>query len=222
MGEPLILDADERRVIAVLIEKSLTTPQSYPMTINSIVSGCNQKSNRYPVVEMVDEEVEEVLERLRVRELITVTFPATGRTEKYRQELTRRLEVSGQQMGVLGELLLRGQQTVGELRARASRMKRIADVSELEGILAEMIRRDPPLVKRLTPEGVRRGARVTHHLYSEVELAEILAAEESGAASMTAGAAPARTPRGDLAALQAQVDDLRRRVAALEARFEGG
>ena len=216
VADNIYLDTDERRVLGVLIEKSLTTPQYYPMTINAIVTGCNQKSNRDPVVEMVDDEVEEVLQRLRERDLTTVTYPAGGRTEKWRQEFTSQVDISGQQMAVIGELLLRGPQTLGELRARASRMKRINDLSELESVLDELGAKEPPLVQMLTPPGVKRGARVTHRLYPEAELAEILEAEESGAAA--AAPAPSRS-RGGADALKGELDALRARVEAIEAHL---
>ncbi|MFQ5654350.1 MAG: DUF480 domain-containing protein, partial [Planctomycetota bacterium] len=181
MPERIVLDPDERRVIGVLIEKSLCTPQYYPLTVNALVSGSNQKSNRDPIVEYVEDDVEEALERLRQRGLATVIYPAGSRAPKWRQEMTSALELDGRGMAVIAELFLRGAQTTGELRARASRMKPIPDRGALEEVLEGLLERRPPLIVRLSPEGVARGVRVTHNFHAEEELAEIIAAEEAGA-----------------------------------------
>lgn len=216
MGDsgPMALDFDERRVIGVLIEKSLTVPASYPMTVNGIVVGANQKSGRDPVTEYVDEEVEAILERLQKRGLVTVIHAAGSRTERWRQELTKSLELDGQQMAVIAELLLRGPQTVGDLRARASRMKPLPDQDALQLVLDGLAGRAPPLVVRLTPQGVKRGVRVTHGLYPADELATVRAAEDAGAATDV----PVRTAAvpHDLAL---EVESLRRRVELIERKL---
>lgn len=222
MPEAIHLNADERRVLGVLIEKGLTTPQYYPLTVNAIVTGCNQKSNRDPIVQMVDDEIEEVLQGLREKHLATVTFPASSRSEKWRQELTSTLEISGAQMAVIAELLLRGAQTLGELRARANRMKPITDMRALEEVLDSLIEREPPLVVRLTPPGQKRGARVTHCLYPAAELETIVEREKAGAPAASAAPRPraAAAPSVALDAVVAEIDALKRRVEALEGALE--
>lgn len=212
MSELTSLTAGQRRVLGVLIEKALTTPQNYPLSLNAVVTGCNQKSNRYPVVEWVDEEVDGYLEELKKLRLVTVVFPASGRTEKYRQEFGRLLELDGQQLAVMGELLLRGPQAVGELRGRAARMKPIPTLDDLDRVLGSLASRPQPLVVRLTPPGVKRGVRYCHNLYTEKELERIRESEpEPGAASEGGGSAPSRS--------SAPSSGLEARIAALEARL---
>jgi len=164
-GDRFILDPDERRVIGVLIEKSLTTPSAYPLTLNALVTGSNQKSNRDPQVEFVEEEVEEILGRLQRRGLASEHYGAGGRTARWRQEFTYELELDGPRMAVVGELLLRGPQTLGELRTRASRMKKIPDLAALDEIVRQLSSTDPPRMVRLSPEGRKRGVRYTHGFY---------------------------------------------------------
>ncbi len=224
---PIQLDVDERRIIGVLIEKSLTTPSYYPMTVNALVAGANQKSGRDPICEYVDDEVAEILERLQKRSLVTVIHSAGSRTERWRQELTKLLELDGQEMAVIGELLLRGAQTVGDLRARASRMKEIADQDALAAVLERLTRRAQPLILRLTPEGVRRGIRVTHALYPADELARLRAAEDalegppadtssSQRSASGGGLRSASQSATQSASLESDLDALRRRVENIE------
>ena len=208
------LDSDERRVIGVLIEKSLTTPQYYPLTINAVVTGSNQKSNRDPHVQFVDDEVEEILGRLQKRGLTSEHYGAGGRTARWRQEFTYELELDGPQMAVVAELLLRGPQTLGELRTRANRMKPIADLGMLEGVVKTLEIMSPPRMVRLSPAGQKRGVRYTHCFYPAAELAELIDAEASGAP--VAAAAPARGG----GASDSEVQELRAQVAALTARVE--
>ncbi|MCI0651972.1 MAG: YceH family protein [Planctomycetes bacterium] len=212
MPETIRLDAGERRVLGVLIEKGLTTPQYYPMTVNAIVAAANQKNNRDPIVEMVEDDVRDILERLKARGLVTEVFPAGSRSEKWRQELSARLALDGEEMAVVGELLLRGAQTLGELRARASRMKPLETQEALQAVFDRLLARDPPLVLRLSEEGVRRGIRVTHGLSSEAEAARQESPGSSAAAAALVRSADARGARDS----SAEIEALRRRVAAIE------
>ncbi len=208
MSELTSLTAPQRRVLGVLIEKSLTTPQYYPLTLNALVTGCNQKSNRDPVVEYTEVEVDEFLSELQKLTLITVVYPAGGRSEKYRHELTQLLNLDGQELAVLGELLLRGAQSIGDLRSRASRMKKIASLDDLEAVLNRLREREYPLVIRLSPEGMRRGVRYCHNLYSEEELSRLREREASDAVAET----PARPrPRSNEA-----LDAIRERLDRIE------
>ncbi len=230
----LELTADQRRVLGVLIEKSLTTPQYYPLTLNALVAGCNQKSNRDPIVSYMEGEAEELLQQLRKAGLATLVYPAGGRTEKWRQEYTGQIGLSGQQMAVLAELLLRGTQTLGELRARAGRMKPIPDQESLDGVLLELMNHEPPLVVRLTALGVKRGVRVTHNLYQEAEWVKVLEAEQgppafgspafgSPAFGSPAFGSPAFTQpsagSSPFSSLSCQVEALNQRMGVLEERL---
>ena len=159
------LSSVDRRVAGVLAEKAKTTPDSYPLSLNAVCSGCNQKSNRAPIMQLEPDDVEESLDRLREMGAVAIV-QGYGRVSKYRHHLYEWLGVDKQEMAVITELLLRGDQTVGELRGRAARMEPIAGLSELRPILASL--KSKGLVIPLTPEG--RGHTVTHALYQPREL----------------------------------------------------
>src|SRR5262245_47044994 len=158
------LEARQRRVLGVLIEKAKTTPAGYPMSVNAIVTGCNQKNNRDPIVAYDDFDVEKTLTELQelgvVKEIDWV-----GRVAKYKHLAYEWLGVNPVELAVLGELLLRGPQTMGDLRGRASRMEPIEDVAALATIVNGLVERG--LMIELTPPG--RGQMVTHGLYSPPE-----------------------------------------------------
>ncbi len=196
----------ERRVLGVLIEKQKTskTADAYPMTLNSIVVGCNQKSNRDPVYDLDDDEVEEALAALQKK---GVVVKMTGsRADRWRHQLYELWRVTKVEMAVMAELLLRGPQSEGDLRGRASRMEEIADLDELRGLLKSLAERK--LVVYVTGAG-GRGAVVTHGFHAADEL-------------VTAAAYPAHRPEASGppagGALEARLAALEARVAALEAR----
>ncbi|MCE5302817.1 MAG: YceH family protein [Planctomycetaceae bacterium] len=159
------LCAMDRRVLGVLAEKAKTTPDLYPMSLNAICTGCNQKNNRAPVVQYEPEEVEESLDRLRQLGAVGLV-EGYGRVQKYRHYLYEWLGVDKVELAVMTELFLRGDQTVGELRGRASRMEPIADLAALRPVVDSL--KAKGLVVALTPEG--RGHVVTHALYKLREM----------------------------------------------------
>lgn len=156
------LSRAQRRVLGVLVEKGITTPETYPLTIKAVVAGSNQKSNRDPVVAYDEDRAEAVLEELRELGLVAQVFTESGRTPRYRHYMRKRFTLTEPQLAILTELMLRGQQAVGELRTRASRMAPIETLeqlrTELEGLAAmNLVRADGPLD--------RRGVEVDHNLY---------------------------------------------------------
>lgn len=157
----------QRRVLGVLVEKAKTTPDAYPMSLNGLTTGCNQKSNRDPQMSLEGWEVEEALEQLRSLNAVAEVH-GDGRVVKFRHYMKDWLGCDGNELAIMAELLLRGPQTVGELRGRAARMGKIPDMASLQPLLDELQRKK--LVIPLTPKG--RGQIVTHGLYSEKELAE--------------------------------------------------
>jgi uncharacterized protein len=222
----------ERRVLGVLAEKAKTTPDVYPMSLNGIVTGCNQKSNRYPLMQLEPEDVEESLDRLRSMGAVGMV-EGYGRVTKYRHYLYEWLGVDKVEIAVITELLLRGAQTEGELRGRAARMEPIADLTALRPVLQSL--REKSLIVSLTPEG--RGHVITHALYQPRELEKLQAqfspsrapgaGGESSAAderidaeSLSAGAAgaePRRMGGADLiAAIRREMDELRTQLAQLQ------
>ena len=170
------LTEEQRRIVGVLIEKSKTTPQSYPMTLNGITTAANQKSNRSPRMNIAADDVEFVLDELRELRAV-VEIRGDGRVSKYKHRMYQWMGVEKVEMAVMGELLLRGEQTLGELRARSSRMEPIEGMGELRPIVRSLL--DKGLMVELTPEG--RGQIVTHNLYQENELDRLRREIGSGA-----------------------------------------
>jgi uncharacterized protein YceH (UPF0502 family) len=212
------LPAVPRRILGVLAEKAKTTPEQYPLSLNALTTGCNQKSNRNPQMNLDSDEVEQVLEELRELGAV-VEVQGGGRVAKYKHCLYDWLGVDKAELAVMAELLLRGEQTVGELRGRAARMEPIADLHALRPILQSLIEKG--LVLELTPEG--RGQIITHGLYNETRLAELREQyhESSAARAPVSRAAPPSAAAGDaFRDLQQEVAALKEQVAELRQDLE--
>ena len=218
----------QRRVAGVLVEKSKTTPDVYPMTLNGIKTASNQKSNRSPQLDLREDQVEQALYDLRQLGAV-IEVHSGGRVPKFKHQLYEWMGVDAAELAVMAELLLRGEQTLGELRGRASRMTKIADLAELRPIIASLIQHR--LVIPLTPSG--RGQIVTHGLYEPDEIEELKSrfpTFNSGDLARLSEAAlrellPANEPqmqmdRGtiqqELAQLRLDVDELKKTVADLQ------
>lgn len=218
------LSAVDRRVLGVLAEKAKTTPDIYPMSLNAVCTGCNQKNNRAPLMQLEPADVEESLDRLRELGAVGLV-EGYGRVAKYRHYLYEWLAVDKVEMAVMTELLLRGDQSVGDLRARAARMEPIADQAALRPVIDSL--KAKGLVLALTPEG--RGQVVTHALFKPREL-EAQRAQYHGAAAAPASAitdeASTQAPRraahhnGAIAAAHDELEDLRNQVAQLRSDFD--
>jgi uncharacterized protein YceH (UPF0502 family) len=222
------VSAVERRVLGVLVEKAKTTPDAYPLSLNALVTGCNQKNNREPHMNLRPEQVEEAVDRLRQIAAVG-EVQGSGRVPKYRHYLKDWLGVDGTELAVMAELLLRGPQTVGELRGRASRMAPIADLAALRPFVESLKQKN--LLIELSPEG--RGQVVTHALYGENDLEEQRRRfadggharetssrdEEHSARQQATHARSSSRPSApadeDLAALRGEIESLREEVAAL-------
>jgi uncharacterized protein len=219
----------DRRVLGVLVEKAKTTPAGYPMTANAITVGCNQKSNRHPLMELTSDEVQQSLDRLRGLGAVGEIHD-TGRVPKYRHYLYQWLGVEKAELAVIAELLLRGEQTVGELRGRAARMEPIGDLAALQPVLNRLVERG--LVIALSPPG--RGQMVTHGLLPPRELERVRAkavgrvpAAETGSEPFAA-AEPPRTAAASAASAAStasagfalQLDALRREVDELRGELD--
>jgi hypothetical protein len=184
----------DRRIAGVLVEKAKTVPSAYPMSLNAICTAANQKSNRYPLMDLKPEDAEESLERLRNLGAVGLV-QGYGRVFKYRHYLYEWLGVDKVELAAMAELLLRGAQTEGELRSHAARMEPITDLSALRTILDSL--QSKGLVARLTPEG--RGRVVSHTLYPAREMENLRAQYAPGSAAALAAAredtAPAAQPQ---------------------------
>ncbi len=220
------LESIQRRVLGVLIEKAKTTPAAYPLTLNSVVTGCNQKSNREPVMELDDGEVERAIDQLRALGVVTDVYDS-GRVTKYRHHGYVWLGVDKAEIAVMTELLLRGEQSLGDLRVRAARMEPIPDLSALKPLVAALLARG--LMVELTPPG--RGQIVSHGLYPEYEMSQLrarhagptsAAAERAGHGAHVSVAPSHAAERGAapdrFGALSAEIAELRAEVARLEER----
>jgi hypothetical protein len=209
------LTAPQRRVLGVLIEKAKTTPAGYPMSANAIVVGCNQKNNRDPLTSYDDIDVGNALMELE-KLGVTKEIDWMGRVPKYKHLAHEWLGVRPVELAILTELLLRGPQQLGELRARASRMENIEDQAALKDLVDGLVARG--LMVELTPPG--RGQMVTHGLYPPDEMAEVRsgAGARVSATPSDSGAPPRQV--GASPDLVAQVGELRDRIARLEERID--
>jgi uncharacterized protein len=222
------LSFEERRVVGTLIEKGYTADQ-YPLTLNGLVVGSNQKSCRHPMTNLDEEKVLRALDGLRQKGLATLIQLANSRTERWKHRFGETLGLDDKETAVIGELLLRGPQTDGELRARASRMVKIENVEDLEAILAKLSSREPPFVVRLTPEGRKRGARWTHNLYPAGEVEELRRQEAEAPEPAEPGERPRETPGppgegsapgGGGMTLRQEIDALKLEMAILSERVK--
>lgn len=224
-----LLNRVQRRILGVLVEKAKTTPEAYPLSLNAIATGSNQKSNRAPQMDLEPDDVELELDNLRSFGAV-IEVQSGGRVPKYKHLAYEWLGVDKYELAVMAELLLRGEQTIGELRGRAARMESIADLNTLKPILQSLVAKG--LMVELTPAG--RGQVVTHALYSERELKELRDQFAHGApmdereptSRSSAPAARASTPaapsidKDDFLALQAEVVELRELVEQLRSDLD--
>jgi uncharacterized protein YceH (UPF0502 family) len=198
-----------------LVEKAKTTPENYPLSLNAITTGSNQKSNRSPLMDLDPSDVEVALEELREMGAV-VEIQGDGRVAKYKHCLYDWLGVDKVEMAVMAELMLRGEQTVGELRGRAGRMETIADLAALRPVLESLIKKK--LVISLTPEG--RGQVVTHGLYQPNEMDKVNARAGEISASESSRPAPASKVSEDaVAGLRAEIAELRQEISQLRERL---
>ncbi len=211
----------DRRVLGVLVEKAKTTPENYPLSLNAVGSGCNQKSNRAPLMQLDEEQLEEALDRLRQVGAVTLV-QGSGRVDKYRHRAYEWLGVEKVELAVMAELLLRGAQTIGELRGRAARMEPIKDLSELRPVLDGLEAKG--LIQYLTPPG--RGCVLTHSLYRDQELDKLRGQYAAGAtppaprpaaAPATPTPAPAASP--EASRLREEIHRLREEIATVKREF---
>jgi uncharacterized protein len=197
----------EARVLGVLIEKQHTVPDTYPLSLNSVVAGCNQKTARAPVLEATEGEVLTAVDALKLASLVFET--SGGRVAKYEHNFGRVLNVPSQAVALLAVLMLRGPQTSAELRLASERLHRFADISSVEGFLDELAAKQPPLAVKLGRAPGEREARWAHLLCGEVtQTSAASASMEGGFTAVTAG---------ELSALKAEQHRLASEVAELRA-----
>ena len=206
------LDEVEIRVLGTLLEKEATTPEYYPLSLNALVNGCNQKSNREPVVSYDGGTVERALEGLRAKKF-ALFVTGSGRVDKYGQRLSETLNLGRRESAVLCVLFLRGPQTLGEIKDRSERMFSFGDLTELEHLLEKLSESDPPLVKKLARQPGQKEAR----------FAQLLSGEPVFEAPLETGSAgqPSRLSQleHELERLRSDFDDLKSRFDLLESQL---
>jgi uncharacterized protein YceH (UPF0502 family) len=208
-----ILNDIEIRVLGALVEKQVTTPEYYPLTLNSLTAACNQKNNRNPVTSYSENEVAHALETLREKNLTYVFHGSTSRVPKYKHVMPEVMHLNSAELALMCVLLLRGPQTTGELRGNSSRLHEFSGLEEVDATINSLITHDPePLAVRLPRQAGQKEARFAHLLSGEVPVEEP-AAEGS----------PVR-PRGRedrMGMLESELEAVKTEIAQLREQFEG-
>ncbi|MDX9710854.1 MAG: YceH family protein [Trichloromonas sp.] len=215
------LNQDEVRVLGCFIEKEMTTPEYYPLTLNALTTACNQKSNRDPVVAFDETTVVRALDRLRHLGLAMQAGDG-GRVPRYKHALSVKLYLEPEELAVLAELMLRGPQTLGELRARADRMHSLKNLEEVEVILKHLAERKEPLVMQLPRQPGRKECRYAHLLAGVPEIGDEPAAPAPEAATLRVRAENERLAalEGEVAELRVELESLKGLMDEFKAQFE--
>lgn len=212
----LQLSTQEARVLGCLIEKEMTTPEYYPLSLNALTNACNQKSNRDPVMNLDETDVVRSLDALRFQGLVMQAASDGGRVPKYKHNLAQKLYLEPDEQAILCELLLRGAQTVGELRNRTERMHAFNNLDSVEEVLHQLTTRKEPLLIKLPRQPGRKENRIAHLLCGTPAVEEIQAnAPAPEVARRHVDAQEAR-----ILALEEEVATLRSEVASLTATFK--
>ena len=204
-----ILTFEETRVIGSLIEKELTTPEYYPLTLNALKNACNQKSNRDPVVSFDESLIEKTIEHLREKSLVSRVTGSDMRVPKFRQIFTEALNLTPAEIAVMCELMNRGSQTPGELNSRSSRMFKFESLSQVTDTIQKLIERENPLVAKLPRQQRTKESRYAHLLSGEPVLPNQDIQEETS---------PSENER--IVKLEEEVELLRNDFEELKKRFE--
>ncbi len=214
----MLLTEVETRVLGSLVEKELTTPEYYPLSLNALVNACNQKSNRDPVMNLDEAAVREALRALEKKGLAGAADNMVSRVTKYEHRLQEAYNFTRHEIAILSELLLRGPQTPGELRSRADRMHQFDDLGIVQSTLQRLMKREPPLVKVLPRQPGTKEARYAHLLSGDVEVSPDPAA--GAAASSTISSDRIARLEDQVETLQAEIADLKQQFAAFRKQFE--
>ena len=214
-----VLSSVEARVLGALIEKDITTPEYYPLSLNALVNACNQKSNRHPVMSLDEDAVRDALRGLQDNGLAGPVSSADSRVPKYEHRLQEALNLPRAETALLCVLLLRGAQTPGELRGRAERIHRFEELPDVHSALQHLAQHEPPLVTMLPRQPGTKEARYAHLLSGEVVAEPAPSVEPAGSAD---GADNERVTRleNEVASLKAEVADLKQQLQEFRRSFE--
>ncbi|HXS78246.1 MAG TPA: YceH family protein [Terracidiphilus sp.] len=216
LTEPVKLSAAEARILGALIEKEVTTPDYYPLSMNALMNACNQRSNREPVMNLDEDDMRQALHSLEDKQLAGRARSADGRVTKYEHWLGEAFNFSRAETALICVLLLRGPQTPGELRGRTERLHEFVEISDVTTGLQKLMEREPPLVSLLPRQPGARESRYAHLLCGPVDLA--IMAPNTPAESQDAGSRQQDDDR--IAQLESAVAELQREVTALREKID--
>ncbi|MBX3245525.1 MAG: YceH family protein [Acidobacteria bacterium] len=212
---PVNINETEARILGSLVEKQLTTPEYYPLTLNALTAACNQKSNRDPVMSLGETEILSAIDSLRDKNLVYLYYGSSSRTVKYKHMLPNVFEIDAPAVALMTLLLLRGPQTAGEMRGRADRLYEFSGIGEVQESLDELARRDDPLIVKLERQPGQKEARYAHLLSGPVDAAAVSANLESSRSSSSSNASAGRIEE-----LEEKVEKLSVEMAELRSMFE--
>ena len=207
---PVLTDT-EIRVLGSLVEKDITTPDYYPLSLNALINACNQKNNREPVTNLSEEEVRQSLSTLQEKRLAGPASGAESRVTKYEHRLQEVFNFTRGEIAVMCVMLLRGPQTPGELRGRTERMYHFETLDDLQSNLQRLIQKDPPLAKMLARQPGTKENRYAHLLAGEIEEAEVTRVEKA--------LAPSASEASRIQSLEAEISELKTEIASLKQQF---
>ena len=208
---PEILTTEEVRVLGSLIEKQLTTPEYYPLTLNSLTAACNQKSNRDPVVNFDEATIQTAIDSLREKNLVYLFYGSTSRAVKYKHMMPSVFDLNEAEVAVMCVLMLRGPQTLGEIRERTGRLHEFSGMGEVNETLDRLAGRDEPLIAKLERQPGQKEGRFAHLLSGPIDVEKLTFAREKTPAS------PASTER--IETLEAEVGKLRSELESFRSEF---
>jgi hypothetical protein len=217
----IVLNQAEARVLGSLIEKDITTPDYYPLSLNSLINACNQKSNREPTMTLDEDTVRLALRNLSEKRLAGPTSGADSRVTKYEHRMQEVFNFNRRETAILCVLLLRGPQTPGELRGRTERMHRFEDLSEVQSALQSLMQRDLPLAKVLPRQPGTKEARYMHLLSGDAEPWEPAPSSSAAATSNEIDLERIEHLENEVASLRKEVADLKKQVEELQTGFTG-
>lgn len=208
----MTINETEARILGSLVEKQLTTPEYYPLTLNALTAACNQKSNRDPVMSLDESAILAAIDTLRDKNLVYLFYGSGSRTVKYKHMLPNVYELESPAVALIALLLLRGPQTVGELRGRADRLHQFSSLQEVQETLDELAGRGEPLIIRLERLAGQKEARYAHLLSGEVDIESLRLRPEPSSASLAS--------QEKISELEAEIQRLSEEVRTLREEFE--
>jgi uncharacterized protein YceH (UPF0502 family) len=216
----LKLTENEVRVLGSLVEKDITTPEYYPLSLNALVNACNQKSNREPVLHLTEDDVRAALDGLQEQRMAGPARGADSRVTKYEQRLQEVYNFTRPEIAVLCVLFLRGPQTPGELRGRAERLHRFEALDDVQSALQKLMQREPPLAKILPRQPGMKESRYAHLLSGDVIAPDMPSSSSAGSPRTSADVDRITRLEEELAGVRRELDEVKDQIEKLRRQFE--